>query len=222
MQSLTRSYASTASSSTSSTPVFKYTLAILLLTGATYTGAAYYALHDPSFRKTWIENVPGGQEALDKVAAAADALKQTRVDDVKGKAEQTVMTVGKTVHDIRETATEKYEKTVETLSDIKEGAAKTYGTAVQKIQETQGKAQEKIDNISAFIGTVKEEAVATYEVAHSKVKQAEASVRDFAHSVEETYENTRETVEDAYEHVRSLVTGEPPRAKVWAWKHSNP
>ncbi|TPX67587.1 hypothetical protein SpCBS45565_g03691 [Spizellomyces sp. 'palustris'] len=198
-----RTYASgTSSSTSSSTPVVKYTLAFLLVAGAGYTGAAYYALHDPAFRKVWVDNVLGGEAALQTVASGAETVKGTSVEEVK-----------KTAENVRGTVTEKYEKTVETISELKDGATKGYQTAVEKVHETQDAAQKKIENVTAFVNSIKNDAVATYEIAHGKVKQAEASVRGFAASVEQTYYDTVNSVEDTYDNVRSMITGEPPKPK---------
>ncbi|KAJ3023400.1 Formation of crista junctions protein 1 [Thoreauomyces humboldtii] len=196
-----------------STPIFKYTVAILALAGAGYTGAAYYAVEDPKFRKFWIENVPGGKPALERVAVAADTIRRTDVKDVRAKASETVDLVGRKVDDARGSVLHGYDTTLNTLASAKVEAAKTYEATVNKVHETQEVAQHKLENVTAFMASLKDDAASTLETAQQKVKHAEASVRGLASDVEQTFAASKEKVVDAYESVHSAITGEPIKPK---------
>ncbi|KAJ3291528.1 Formation of crista junctions protein 1 [Borealophlyctis nickersoniae] len=209
-------------------PLVKYTFTFLILAGGSYAGAGYYALHDPSFRKIWVENIPGGQEALDQIAIAADKAKKTSLNDVqqqasrtvetvektavelKEKAAQTVGTVEKTAVELREKAAQQYDSALKTVEGAKEGAVKTYENASKTAKEMQAVAEEKVANVRDFVGNIQTGAIQTYEQAHAKVKQTEASLREFASNVERTLEDARDKVEEQYESVKSIFTGQPP------------
>ncbi|KAJ3174354.1 Formation of crista junctions protein 1 [Geranomyces variabilis] len=204
---------STSSSASSSAPVFKYAFGVLALAGAGYAGAAYYALQDPAFRKTWVEQVPGGAAALQHVAEAVDFANRTSVADLQKKANDTVAIAGKTVGDVRGTVTEKYDQTVHALGQVKEGAAASYDAAAKKVHETQEIAQQKIENVGAFVASVNREAAAKLELAQLKVKEAEASARGFATDVEHTFETAKYKIEDTYDNIYSAITGQPVKPR---------
>ncbi|KAI8910025.1 mitochondrial inner membrane protein-domain-containing protein [Powellomyces hirtus] len=201
------------SSSSSSPPIFKYTLAVLFLAGAGYAGAAYYALEDPAFRKIWVEQVPGGQAALEQVAEAVEFARRTSVADIQTKANDTVKTVTKTADEVKGKVVSQYEKTLETINAVKHTAESGYEATVKKVHETQETAQQKIENISAFVSSVNKEAQHKLELAQQKVKEAELSVKGLAHNVGNTLETTKEKIEDVYESVHSAVTGEPTKPR---------
>ncbi|KAI8585642.1 mitochondrial inner membrane protein-domain-containing protein [Geranomyces variabilis] len=203
----------TSSSASSSTPVFKYAFGVLALAGAGYAGAAYYALQDPAFRKTWVEQVPGGAAALQHVAEAVDFANRTSVADLQKKANDTVAIAGKTVGDVRGTVTEKYDQTVHALGQVKEGAAASYDAAAKKVHQTQEIAQQKIENVGAFVASVNREAAAKLELAQLKVKEAEASARGFATDVEHTFETAKYKIEDTYDNIYSAITGQPVKPR---------
>ncbi|KAI9100478.1 mitochondrial inner membrane protein Mitofilin [Phlyctochytrium arcticum] len=199
----TNAASNTTPSSSSSPPILSYTLALLLLGGAGYTGAAYYALHDPAFRKTWIDNVPGGEAALVQVAK----LEGTSIEDVKRN----------TAH-LQELAVQNYEKSVQKLNEVKHKADTGLAVAKEKLHETQTVASEKLENLNQFVGSVRDGAIATYESAQIKVKEAEHSAKTVAYKVEQAYHDTVDTVEEAFEKAKSVVTGEtvkpkPPRVR---------
>ncbi|KAI8822409.1 mitochondrial inner membrane protein-domain-containing protein [Fimicolochytrium jonesii] len=197
----------------SSSPVFKYALLFLVLSGAGYSGAAYYALQDPKFRKVWLQQVPGGQAALDQYAQIFDTIGKTSVKDVQLKADETVRTAKKIVDDVQITAKEKIDKTLGVVNATKEGANATYKAAVDKIHETEEVAKKKIENVSAFIGSIKEDAAAKVDSAQRAVKHAEETARSYAHSVEKTLYDTKEKAEDTYDQLYSMITGTPPKVK---------
>ncbi|KAJ3175011.1 Formation of crista junctions protein 1 [Geranomyces variabilis] len=204
----------TSSSASSSTPVFRYAFGVLALAGAGYAGAAYYALQDPAFRKTWVEQVPGGAAALQHVAEAVDFANRTSVADLQKKANDTVAVAGKTVGDVRGTVTEKYDQTVHALGQVKEGAVASYDAAAKKVHETQEIAQQKIENVGAFVASVNHEAAEKLELAKLKVKEAEASARGLAADVEHTFETAKYKIEDTYDNIYSVITGEPVKPRL--------
>ncbi|KAJ3189831.1 Formation of crista junctions protein 1 [Gaertneriomyces sp. JEL0708] len=195
--------------SASSTPVLAYTFAFLLVAGAGYGGAAYYALHDPAFRKLWLENAPAAQTAMDVV----QRLQETSIDEVKEKVDTSASEVKKTVDTVKATAIQKYEKTTETIANVKETTLHGYDAARKKAHEVQEAAEAKLNNIAAFLGSVKDEAVTTYETAHKKVEETQDRVKTFAHNVEQTYHSAINSAEETYENIRSKVSGEPPKRK---------
>ncbi|TPX58240.1 hypothetical protein PhCBS80983_g03281 [Powellomyces hirtus] len=204
---------STPPASSSSPPIFKYTLAVLFLAGAGYAGAAYYALEDPAFRKIWVEQVPGGQAALEQVAEAVEFARRTSVADIQTKANDTVKTVTMTADEVKGKVVSQYEKTLETINAVKHTAESGYEATVKKVHETQETAQQKIEDISAFVSSVNKEAQHKLELAQQKVKEAELSVKGLAHDMGNTLETTKEKIEGVYQSVHSAVTGEPTKPR---------
>ncbi|KAJ3044753.1 Formation of crista junctions protein 1, partial [Rhizophlyctis rosea] len=206
---LTRTAVTDARTADRPLPIFRYLLTFILGSGLAYTGAAYYALNDASFRKYWIENVPGGEEALKQVALASSKLRQTSIADIQSTASSTATEVTKKVEEAKTAVRKQYESALQTAEEVKLAATKTYSSAAKTVDETKQTLEQKIHNIQAFVGDIKDGALKTYDQTQSKIKETEQNLRGFATKVQHTYEDTIDSVEEKYEYVKSTITGEP-------------
>ncbi|KAJ3090922.1 hypothetical protein HK102_002260, partial [Quaeritorhiza haematococci] len=157
-------------------PWGKLLFGTVALGGTAYVGTAYYALNDDNFKKVWIENVPGGQPALDQVHDAAEKLKSTSIDDIKQRASDTVLVVGKTVNDIKTGAEESYEKVSTTVKDVSATVSQ-----YSKIAS---------DNIGSAYQTAEQ----TWDSAKIVFNNTKDAVTGFASDVEKTFNTVKSTI----------------------------
>ncbi|KAJ3045713.1 Formation of crista junctions protein 1 [Rhizophlyctis rosea] len=210
---LPRSYATESATTARSVPIFRYVFTLLFGSAVIYTGAAYYALNDAIFRKYWIENVPGGQPALDQVALASEKLKNTSVKDLQTTASETAATMSQKVDEAKAAANKQYESALTRIKEANVAANELHSTVTKSMEEAKQAVEDKVQNVQTFVGSVRDGAVQTYEQTQAKIKETEQQLRSYATKAQYTYEDIIDSVEEKYEAVKSTFTGEPAPPK---------
>ncbi|KAJ3215999.1 Formation of crista junctions protein 1 [Dinochytrium kinnereticum] len=174
-----RTFATTAAKKPASRGSFRairWVSAGALLGATAYTTAGLYALRDASARSLWIENMPGGEPALEKIAQLEATARQTSLEDVKKKATEYKESAEHVVSDVQgsvqegitklqkiksdaevaiksatETATDVYAKTKSQIDNASETANKTYHQVAEQVHTTSNMVFENIEWLKTTI-----------------------------------------------------------------------
>ncbi|KAI9205337.1 mitochondrial inner membrane protein Mitofilin, partial [Polychytrium aggregatum] len=201
-----RLYAS-ASSTPKSFSLVRWTLATSVLLGSGYVGAAYYANHDPQFRKLWIESgVPGGEAALDAVKIGAEKIQSTSIQEVQEQVSVQTAKVTQTIGDYSSKASETLGQATQTATELKQSFDKKLGEAVQAASDAKDVATATISKIATTVGGY------VHDTVEFVGKVQEATV-DTYHKVENSVKDASNKVVYTFESVKSTVTGQPAPEK---------
>ncbi|KAJ3191680.1 Formation of crista junctions protein 1 [Irineochytrium annulatum] len=144
--------------------------------GGSYAGAGMYANRNPDFRKIWLESVPGGQPALDRIKTLEEEASQLTVEGVKEKA----MTVKGQVE--------------QGISDLRKGAEETYEGASKRVGDAREAVEAQMESAKQMYSTARETVEKTYESTVENIGKAQETVTKAVNDVFATFQNFRDSI----------------------------
>jgi mitofilin len=169
-------------------------------------GTAYVATKNETVRKLWIENVPKGVEILEFVTKSEQWVSSVDVNELSQKASKTVQEAGDRLDKVKQLSTEKYENLSKSVGEFKSSVETGFDQTMQGVHDTTRVVTTTVDTVTS---TVKEKVAKGTEVVVNAAKK----VQDGYQRAEETVKSVYHTVEDKIDSVKSMVTGEPKKAK---------
>ncbi|KAI8849057.1 mitochondrial inner membrane protein Mitofilin [Chytridium lagenaria] len=193
VRSLRRSFATSPPASKPKSSSLRLLIpATLLATSAAYITVGIVANKDDKLKKFWLDNVPGGQPALDQISELEKRWNETSLEDVKKKALEVKETAEAAVTDAK-TGIEKGVTKIQTLTAEAQEGVKT-GTEKALDLYTQTKSQ--VEDV--------------YSKTKSQVEGAAETAKNTYKQVSDTVHTTSTKVFETVEWVKTSILGETP------------